>query len=130
MLTLSQILKINALSSGFTGLGLVLFAETAGNIFEVQPVAPFIGVGIFLILFAAFVYYNAIQKPMRISHVKLIIMLDSLWVVCSIISVFLLYHVVSFYGIALIIGVALWVAVMAVLQNKGLIYLRNYSDKA
>ncbi|GAA0894687.1 hypothetical protein GCM10009122_43680 [Fulvivirga kasyanovii] len=120
MLKLSQVLKINALSSGITGLGLVLFAETAATLFEVQPTAPFIATGIFLMLFASFVYYNAVQNPVKTTQVRLIIILDSLWVLGSALAIFLLYPVVSFLGIALIGGVALWVLAMAILQQKGL----------
>lgn len=120
MFSLPTILKINAISSGATGLGLVLFAKPMASIFGVSTTAPFIGVGLFLVTFAVFVFLVAMQKNMNENLVRTVIWLDRLWVIASMIAIFLLAGMVSLIGNLIIGAVAIWVAAMAVLQNKGL----------
>lgn len=121
MYTLSNILKINAISSGTTGLGLVIFSKAVASLFAVGQQLPFIGIGLFLVVFSVFVFYNATQRPISQGQVKLIVMLDSLWVVGSATAILMLYGSVSPIGIFLIAAIALWVAAMAWLQFKGLL---------
>ena len=52
MIPLKTALTINAASSGATGLGLIILASPVAGLFGVSETTPFIGVGIFLILFA------------------------------------------------------------------------------
>jgi type II secretory pathway component PulF len=126
MLSLPNILKLNAISSGATGLLLVLFSGFFASLFGVDQVSSFIGVGIFLILFAGFVGWAAIQKPINKGQITFIIWLDRLWVVGSFIAIALLASHISLTGTILITGVAIWVATMAVLQSKGLRMTGSY----
>jgi hypothetical protein len=126
MLSLQNILKVNAISSGVTGLSLVLFSGFFTSLFEVGQVGPFLATGAFLILFAGFVLLTAFQKPMSKEKVILIIWLDRTWVIGSIIAIVLLANQISLIGIVLISGVALWVALMALLQSKGLRLISAY----
>lgn len=120
MISLRNILKINAISSGATGLGLVAFSGFFASLFEVDQSTPFMAVGIFLLVFAGFVMLTALQKTVNPPWVKIIIWLDTSWVMGSIIAVLWLMDTISLMGSLLMIGVAIWVAAMALLQNKGL----------
>ncbi|GAA4449414.1 hypothetical protein GCM10023189_08770 [Nibrella saemangeumensis] len=120
MVSLSNILKVNAISSGATGLLLVSVPGVAASIFGVTTTAPFLEVGIFLLLFALFVFIVSLGKPIKTNLVKLIITLDTLWVVASAIALLFLFSVVSVWGNLIIAGVALWVALMAFLQKRAL----------
>lgn len=120
MIPLRTILIVNAVSSGITGIGLIALSSYVSNLFEVSSVTPFTGVGVLLVLFAAFVLTVGTRKNINPKAVRLIIRLDTLWVVGSIILVAVASGAISLTGLALIIGVAVWVGAMAVLQHKGL----------
>ena len=120
MFSLRNILKINAISSGATGLGLVAFSGLFASLFEVRESFPFTAVGIFLVAFASFVLLAALQKSIHPGLVKIIIWLDMSWVIVSIMAILWLYSTITLLGHVLIIAVAMWVAVMAILQNKSL----------
>jgi hypothetical protein len=77
-------------------------------------------VGVFLLVFAAAVGYEAMQKPPRPARVQRIIALDVAWVVGSLLAVGGLFPVLSSLGSLLMLAVAGWVAAMAFLQTKGL----------
>ncbi len=121
MFTLSNILKINAISSGVTGLLLVEFSKFSATLFGIDTQVPFILVGLFLIVFSIFVMYNAFQKPFRPKQIVSIIWLDRLWVIASLLVAVLCYSSISTIGIVLILAVAAWVGLMAYLQNAKLI---------
>jgi hypothetical protein len=125
MLPLKTTLLVNAISSGATGLLLALFPGMAAGIFGVSETVYFIEAGVFLILFAVFVLYVATRKPVSQRSVMMVTALDLLWVLASMVAVFLLAGVVSTIGIVLIVAVAAWVALMAFLQFKG-----SYAIKA
>ena len=57
MIPLKTTLIINAASSGATGLGLIILASPVAELFGVSENTPFIGVGIFLILFASLSFW-------------------------------------------------------------------------
>jgi hypothetical protein len=123
MFSLSNILKINAISSGLTGLQLVIFSNFAAGLFAVDTQVPFRITGIFLIVFALFVIHQAYQKPIRPKQVVHIIWIDRLWVLANVLSVPLLYNTISVTGLVLIVAIAAWVALMAYAQNYKLIRL-------
>jgi hypothetical protein len=125
MLPLKTTLLVNAISSGATGLLLAFFPGMAAGIFGVSETVYFVEAGVFLILFAAFVLYVATRKPVSQRSVMLVTALDLLWVLGSMVAVFLLAGIVSTIGIVLIVAVAAWVALMAFLQFKG-----SYATKA
>ncbi|RDC63735.1 hypothetical protein [Adhaeribacter pallidiroseus] len=118
--TLKPVLLINALSSGATALLLLVFPGTIANLFGSTTPVPFIAVGIFLLLFAGLVFNQSRKPAVQKVWVKFIIALDVLWVVES--AIILIPQLFSFttLGYILITGVALWVALMAVLQTRGL----------
>lgn len=120
MIPLTTTLTVNALSSGATGLLLIGAARPAADLFGVSETAPFTAVGWFLVLFALFVYGVRWQRPHRTGAVRLIVWLDSLWVLGSAVAILLLQSSVSTIGLGLIAAVALWVAAMAYLQHKGI----------
>ncbi len=120
MIPLKTTLTINAASSGATGLGLIILARPIAELFGVSETTPFIGVGIFLILFASFVLFVGVSKSINPIAVRLIITLDTLWVVASVALVAIASSSISLIGILTILAVALWVAAMAFLQNKGM----------
>ena len=120
MTTLKNVLLINGVSSGATGLLLVLFPSAIANLFGVTGTLPFLGTGAFLLVFAGLVLHEARQNPLRVGMVRLIIVLDILWVIDSLAVVGLQLFGLSLMGYLLTGGVALWVALMAFLQQRGL----------
>jgi hypothetical protein len=120
MMPLKNVLIVNGVSSGATGIGLVAFARLAANLFGVPHSGVFSGTGIFLLVFAAVVLFEAFRDSIRIKQVQIIIALDILWVIVSVFVVLLMLSKISAIGNILIIAVALWVAAMALLQVKGL----------
>lgn len=119
-MSLKKVLLINALSSGATGAGLVVFGNVVANIFGVIQPQAFWAVGIFLIAFGALVFTESRQQSSRQNRVRLIIVLDTLWVIGSAVIVVLQLFNLSSIGYILISGVAAWVALMAFLQTAGL----------
>jgi len=119
MLTLKNVLRVNALSSGLTGLLLTFFPGVFRDLFEVSHAAPFIGVGIFLVVFSILVAIVSANHPVSHSAVLAVTIADSAWVLASI-AVILMPISMSIIGTALIIAVAGWVLMMAVLQMRGL----------
>lgn len=120
MKTLKTVLQVNAISSGVTGIGLVIFSKTIASLFEVAQNVPFIAVGVFLVLFSAYVLSVGLSKQIDSVKVKTIIVADVAWVIASIIATVVLFNTISIIGIVAIEAVAVWVAMMAYLQNSGL----------
>lgn len=120
MKTLKNTLLINAVSSGITGVALVVLAPWVAALFQVSIQAAFVGVGAFLVVFAAYVFVAGISKAIHPKRVRFIIALDVLWVVASMAIVLSGVFELSVIGKVLITGVALWVAAMAYFQRKGL----------
>jgi hypothetical protein len=118
--SLSNILKLNAISSGATGLLLVMFPSTLAHIMGVPGTLPLVLVGLFLVAFAIFVFAISTAKPIRPASVKVVIWLDATWVMASAIALVFLVPVLSAIGSAIVAGVAVWVAGMVYLQSKGL----------
>jgi len=130
MITLKNVLLINAISSGVTGLILAAFSGIVASIFEVTATIPFVAVGLFLVFFAMLVFYASTRRVTNRNMVLSIVFLDTLWVVCSLLIVVLHLFDVSFLGYLLISGVAAWVALMAYLQFLELRKsLQNHPDQ-
>lgn len=120
MTTLKNVMLINAVSSGATGLLLIIFSGYTAQLFSVTRQMPFVAVGIFLLLFAVLVFANSRRNPLSKGWIKLIVAIDILWVIESLIIVFPKMFGFSTIGYVLIVAVAIWVTLMAVLQAKGL----------
>ncbi len=117
---LKNVLLINALTSGATGMLLVLFPAMMANLCGATYAWPFTAAGIFLIAFAGLVFIQSRQQVPQKGWVKLIIALDIVWVIESLIIVVPQLFGLSFMGYLLIGAVAGWVGLMAILQSKGL----------
>jgi hypothetical protein len=120
LLNLRNVLFLNGISSGATGVLLAVFAGTFASWFGVATPTPFVEVGLFLVAFAALVIVVALRQPPVPGLVRLIIVLDVSWVLVSILVVVLQPFALSLVGNLLILGVAAWVAAMAGLQRRGL----------
>lgn len=119
-MTSKNILLVNGISSGATGILLVAFAEFFATLFQLTDTVIFEGVGIFLIAFATFVIWVAMDSRAQIRKMQLIIVLDVMWTIGSFLIVILFHEKISFMGNALIVAIALWVAAMVFLQTKSL----------
>lgn len=119
MITLRNVLRLNSISSGVTGLLLTIVPGIFSNLFEVSSTSPFFWTGIFLVTFATAVGVVSIGKHLQRSSVMAITLADSLWVVGSIVLLILPIGI-SVIGKVLIFGVAAWVTLMAILQYKGI----------
>ncbi|WP_333819681.1 hypothetical protein [Ohtaekwangia sp.] len=119
LFTLKNVLLINAISSGVTGIGLIAMASQVAALFGVVQTQAFIETGIFLVLFAAFVSYEGMRSPIRVKNIYVIITLDILWVVGSLAIVLPQLFNLTAIGYIAISAVALWVAAMAYLQIQG-----------
>jgi hypothetical protein len=117
MLTLKNVLRINGISSGATGLGLIVFASAVADLFGVSNSAAIQEVGVFLVVFALFVLWESQRTIHRWKIVRLIIALDSMWVLASGVIVILQLFNLTMLGYLSIGAVAAWVAGMAYLQN-------------
>lgn len=120
MITLKNVLLINAVSSGATGLILVAAPKMFATIFKVQASSPFVGIGLFLMAFAMTVFVVSRMHRTRPSFVIAVIAVDSIWVIVSIIGLVIDPYHISFFGKFMIGAVAAWVLMMAVLQSLGL----------
>jgi len=120
MKMLKNVMLINAISSGATGLGLAVFPKIVAGLFETTATMPFIEVGIFLIAFAALVFSVSRGNPVNVRAVRLVIVLDTLWVVASAAIVLFQPFPISIMGYGIIGAVAVWVAAMAYFQSVGL----------
>jgi hypothetical protein len=119
MTALRNVLMINAISSGITGLVLVIVPGFVANLFATSNTTALVGVGIFLVAFAAMVFVASLQDPLREKTVRLIVALDTIWVLTSLAIIVLQLLDVSTLGYFLIGAVAAWVALMAYLQFNG-----------
>ena len=120
MKTLKNVLLINALSSGATGVLLIAMAEKIASIFETGFSIVFQGVGLFLVAFAILVFVVFKSNPVKRQGVILVTILDVVWVILSFLIVVVDGKFISLIGNILIIAVALWVAAMAFFQTRGL----------
>jgi hypothetical protein len=119
MTTLRNVLLINAVSSGITGLVLAIAPGMVADLFATSNTTAFVAVGIFLFAFAVLVFVLSIQDPLREKNVSIIIALDTLWVLASFAIILLQVLDISTLGYFIIAAVAAWVALMAYLQFKG-----------
>jgi hypothetical protein len=119
MITLKNVLLVNGISSGVTGVGLVVFAPSVAAITGLDNSLVWYSVGIFLVAFALFVLSTAMRPAPTYSRVRIITALDTSWVIGSLIVITSPIEFTMIGRIAIIL-VALWVALMALLQYRGL----------
>lgn len=119
-MVLKNVLLINAISSGMTGLLIALNSKLVASIFKVSNTGPIIGVGIFLVIFSLFVLFTVFMHLQDKAWTKFIIGIDITWVLLSVIATALVYSSISMVGSTIILAVAAWVGLMAYLQTKTL----------
>ena len=129
MTTLRNVLMVNAISSGVTGLILMIVPGFVAGLFETTHTQPIIGVGMFLVAFAVLVFRAGLQNPLRLAMVWLIIALDAAWVVTSLAVIILELFAVSTLGYVFIAAVAGWVMLMAYLQFNGVRQLTTSNNQ-
>ena len=125
MKNLRNILILNAVSSGMTGIALVVFAGAITDL--MGPISPMAvtETGVFLVIFAAFVMIEGLRASLKLNRITAIIVVDILWVMASIFIVILQLFNLTVLGYALIAGVAVWVAAMAYFQSHGKKSIQN-----
>lgn len=119
MITLRNVLRLNAISSGATGIALATMPHFFSDLFNANEVTPFIGVGVFLIVFAVGVAWVSRPHTLRLNSVYAIVILDAAWVGASVLLIVLQPFSISVIGNVMVAAVALWVLLMAYLQWKG-----------
>lgn len=120
---LQKALGINAIFSGASGLGLILFHNAIANIFEVVNSSIFGIVGVGLILFAFTILYEI--KKQRIPAVLWIIIQDFIWVIGSAILLFTKPFHISNTGNNMVMTIAFVVFFMAINQYAALAQTDN-----
>lgn len=112
---LKKVLLLNAITSAFTGLLLVSFSGLTAELFGLNTSPINISVGVFLVVYAMYVIYTALKA---LSQTRVVIVLDVAWVLCSAVVLMAYGSKITWLGNLLIVAVALWVGLMAFLQNK------------
>ena len=118
MNTLQKILMGNALFSFISGVAMIVFYSSLAHIFEVPNEAPFLILGIGILLFSAFVFW--VVKRLRSHFVLSIIVMDLLWVLGSLVLLLWRPFSISATGQLLIGVAALIVLSFALAQSKTL----------
>lgn len=120
MKQLKTVLIVNALSSAAAGLLFLVLATPFASLFGISNVLLFEATGIFLVLFAGLVLYTATRSPITTRMTTLVTILDASWVLASVVVVIEFGGVITLLGSLIILAIAAWVALMALLQYKGL----------
>ena len=115
---LQKALSINAIFSGVTGLGLILFHKSIANLFNIGESSIFWIVGIGLVFFALTIILE-IKKQRRLAIIWIIIQ-DFIWVIGSVILLILRPFNISNTGNNTIAIIALVVLFMAINQSIAL----------
>lgn len=114
MNNLQLVLLVNALFSLSTGLSLILFGKTIANWFGQQKQAVFWILGLGLVFFSSFVFIQIINLEPEL--VFYIVVLDSIWVVSSIVLLLIRPWRITRLGNKIIASIALVVLLFAVGQ--------------
>lgn len=118
MNALQKSLFANAVFSMLSGTILIVFWEATAHMFGVKNSTPFWLIGIGLLLFACFVFFETRQQ--RPSFILSIILQDVLWVLTSVVLIAWNPFHISVPGIQLIALIALIVLFFAMLQFRAL----------
>lgn len=120
---LQKALTGNAVFSTLSALILLIFSTTMTDLFGLKEQFPFLIIGVVLLLFAGTIVFEI--KRQRKKPVYWIIIQDILWVLGSIVLLFLQPFGISTAGNILIAIVALVVLVFAILQYQGIQRLQS-----
>ena len=127
MKNLQKALGINAIFSGITGIGLILFYKSIAAEFNVEQSNIFWMIGIGLIFFALTILLEVIKQ--RKLAVLWIIIQDFVWVIASIFLLIFRSFNISNTGNTTISIVALVVFFMAINQSKALAQTNSSKEK-
>jgi hypothetical protein len=116
---LRRVLAVDAISSGAMGAGMLAFAPFIAQLLDL-PVELIRDAGVVLLPFAAFVGYVASRAHPSRAGVWIIIALNVVWVVDSVLLLFMGWVEPNALGYAFVIGQALVVGVLAELEYVGL----------
>jgi hypothetical protein len=118
MNNLQKALRINAIFSGLSGLGLILFYKSISNLFGLEQNNIFWGVGAGLLFFALTIILEV--KKQRKLAILWIIIQDFIWVIGSTTLLLLTPFSISDSGQIIIAIIALIVFLMAINQSVAL----------
>jgi len=124
---LQKALIINAVFSGISGLGLILFHKSIANLFNIDQSNILWMIGIGLVFFALTILYE-VKKQRRLAILWIIIQ-DFIWIICSAIILILQPFNLSSAGNNSIAIIALVVFFMAVNQSTALAQIKNTTEK-
>ncbi len=111
-------LKANAAFSLSSGLVMVSFGKPISTLMNISNPLVLLILGVGLVLFAAYLIYNASKLEISRTQVKFIILQDWIWVIGSLILLIIKPLDISFIGNILIGLVAIIVGVLAILQTN------------
>ena len=122
---LKKALLANAIFSILSGIIFLLFSKEIADLFDLQVNSIFKYIGLTLVFFSATIAYE--NYKLRRPFVLWIIVQDLLWVLGSIILVIFKPFAISTSGYFIIIGIAIIVLYMAIIQYKtlNLYFLKN-----
>lgn len=113
---LQKALRVNALFSGVSGIGFIVFNRSLASLFNIQQNNIFWMIGIGLIFFAGTIFLE--MKKQRCLAVWWIIIQDFIWVIGSVTLLVLKPFKVSYLGNIIIAVIAFIVLFMALNQLK------------
>ena len=119
-MALKKYLLINSSFSFICGLCMLLLNDQLNVFFNISQPLVFYIIGLNLILFSFFVLFAAVSKPFKNILIKIIIVLDILWVIGSLIIVVFKVFNLSNTGYLAIVAVAVFIAFLAYQQNRNL----------
>ena len=113
-------IKGNAFFSISSAITLLLSSRPIAKIMNLSAPNSLVYIGIGLFIFAITLFQNAFRKELQPKQIRFIIVQDWLWVIGSLILLIWNPFEISIMGNYIIAGVAIVVAVFAILQHKTL----------
>src|SRR5436190_16168092 len=117
---LRRVLQVNAFFSGISGAGILLAAGPIARLLGVEASWPIALLGADLLLFAAWVGYEAMRTVLRVRRARVVLALDIAWVLASAVIIVFDPFGLSTAGKWAVAAVADVVAVFALLEYLGL----------
>ena len=124
-LLLRRALQADALASGVTGAGMALAAGPVAQLLGLDGALPIAVLGIDLLLFAAWVGYEAMQPALRVRRARAVLAINIVWVVASALVIALDPFGLSTAGKWAVAAVADVVALFALGEYIGLRRMRE-----
>ncbi len=122
---LRRALQADAIVTAMSGVGLLLAAEPAARLLGMAASWPIALLGVDLILYAAWVGYEAWQAALRVRRARIMLALDIVWVLASVALILIDPFGFTAAGKWAIAAQADGVAVLGLLKYLGLRRLRG-----